>query len=31
MYFVKCKKNTRTTNEQFTTSRNDRHMKRGHV
>ena len=29
MYCVKCKKHTDTTNEQFTTSKNNRHMKRG--
>ena len=29
MYCVKCKKQTNTTNEQFTTSKNNRHMKRG--
>ena len=29
MYCVKCKKQTHTTNEQFTTSKNNRHMKRG--
>ena len=29
MYCVKCKKQIDTTNEQFTTSRNNRHMKRG--
>ena len=28
MYCVKCKKTTDTTNEQFTTSKNKRHMKR---
>ena len=29
MYCVKCKKQTNTINEQFTTSKNNRHMKRG--
>ena len=29
MYCVKCKKRTDTTNEQFTTTKNNRHMKRG--
>ena len=29
MYCLKCKKHTDTTNEQFTTSKNNRHMKRG--
>ena len=31
MYCVKCKKQTNTTNEQFTTSKNNRHMKEEHV
>ena len=29
MYCVRCKKRTNTDNEQFTTSKNNRHMKRG--
>ena len=29
MYCVKCKKQTNRTNEQFTTSKYNRHMKRG--
>ena len=29
MYCVRCKKQTGTTNEQFTTSKNNRRMKRG--
>ena len=29
MYCVKCKKRTDTTNEQLTTTKNNRHMKRG--
>ena len=29
MYCVKCKNQTNTTNEQFTTSKNNRHTKRG--
>ena len=29
MYCVRCKKRTDTTNEKFTTSKNNRHMKRG--
>ena len=29
MYCVKCKKRTGTTNEQITTTKNKRHMKRG--
>ena len=29
MYCVRCKKQTDTTNEQFTTSKNNRQMKRG--
>ena len=29
MYCVKCKKRTDTTNEQITTTKNNRHMKRG--
>ena len=29
MYCVKCKKQTNTTNEQFTVSKNKRNMKRG--
>ena len=29
MYCVKCKKRTDTTNERVTTTKNNRHMKRG--
>ena len=29
MYCVKCKKRTETTNEQMTTTKNNRHQKRG--
>ena len=29
MYCVKCKKRTDTTNERITTTKNNRHMKRG--
>ena len=29
MYCVKCKKNTDTSNEEFTVSKNGRNMKRG--
>ena len=29
MYCVRCKRQTDTTNEQFTTSKNNRSMKRG--
>ena len=29
MYCVKCKKQTDTTNERITTTKNNRHMKRG--
>ena len=29
MYCVKCKKRTDTTHEQITTTKNNRHMKRG--
>ena len=29
MYCVKCKKHTNTTNEHFTTTKNNRYMKRG--
>ena len=29
MYCIKCKKRTDTTNEQITSTKNNRHMKRG--
>ena len=29
MYCVKCKKRTETTNERITTTKNNRHIKRG--
>ena len=31
MYCVRCKKNTKTTNEQIVTTSNNRQMKRGKV